>query len=148
MNPMRMALRSLLLLIAAAPLMAQGTYTQIDYPGSIDTFALGINSSGDIVGLYRDSSQLAHGFLLSGGIYSTIDYPGSAQSGLAGINDVGQAVGWNYLFPFIYDIPTQTFTLIQYPVGPVAPAAINNSGMIVGSLQTNKDQQVGFVYTP
>src|SRR5205085_1196416 len=75
-------------------------------------------------------------------------YPGSAKSGLAGINDVGQAVGWNYLFPFIYDIATQTFTLIQYPVAPVAPAAINNSGMIVGSLQTNKDQQVGFVYTP
>ena len=66
MNVLRIALCSLLLLTATAPLMAQGTYTQIDYPGSIVTYLTGVNDTGDIVGYYADSDGVAHGFILSG----------------------------------------------------------------------------------
>src|SRR5580704_6886148 len=66
-----------LFLFMSAPLsVAQGTYMQIDVPGSIDTALRGINSEGDISGFYVDDSLgNDHGFLLSGGSYMTIDYP-------------------------------------------------------------------------
>jgi hypothetical protein len=61
------------LLFATAPLaLAQGTYTQIDVPGSILTFVSGIDTAGDIVGSYADPTSRRHGFLLSGGVYTTI----------------------------------------------------------------------------
>src|SRR5690242_17770895 len=76
MNALRVALCSVLVLIAIAPLMAQGTYTQIDVPGAFTTFCYGINTAGDIVGTYVDSpGNFIHGFLLSNGTYTTIDYP-------------------------------------------------------------------------
>ena len=55
MNALRIALCSLLALIATVPLMAQGTYTQIDYPGARETFIYGINNAGDIAGAYLES---------------------------------------------------------------------------------------------
>ena len=56
MTAPRIALCSLLLLIATAPLVAQGTYTQFDVPGSSYTLGFGINTAGDIVGGYGDAS--------------------------------------------------------------------------------------------
>ena len=40
-----------------------GTYTTLDVPGSTDTFASGINASGQIVGYYAVSVNRSHGFL-------------------------------------------------------------------------------------
>ena len=42
--------------------LAQGTYTQIDYPGSSQTQSFGINAAGDSTGFYFDGGHL-HGFL-------------------------------------------------------------------------------------
>src|SRR5689334_15365375 len=102
MNALRIALYSLLLLIATAPLMAQGTYTQIDVPGAIQTQAYDIDTAGDIVGTYVDSSGSIHGFLLSAGIFTTLDVPGASYTGALGTNDVGQVVGITDTDSFLY----------------------------------------------
>jgi len=65
-----------------------GKYTQIDYPGSTETEALGINDQGDIVGVYQVAGPLNfHGFLRHNGEFTTIDAP-QAQFGtkVSGIN--------------------------------------------------------------
>jgi probable HAF family extracellular repeat protein len=52
-----------------------GTYTALpNYSGAAPgkTFAVGINSAGDIVGWYNDSNGVSHGFLLSGGTYTLL----------------------------------------------------------------------------
>ena len=136
MNALRIALCSMLLLIATTPLLAQGTYTQIDVPGSIETFPTGIDSAGDIVGAYVDSNFNEHGFLLNGGIYTTMDYPGGQNTELAGINNNGQIVGFT-AYPgvgFLYNVTTQSFTTISVPGTSVYtyPLAINDSGIIAG----------------
>jgi hypothetical protein len=83
-----------ILMVSAPCSLAQGTYTQIDVPGAVQTFCAGINQVGDISGQYADASSVRHGFLLSGGIYTTIDYPGAHDyTALYGINDMSQAVG-------------------------------------------------------
>jgi len=107
------------LLIATSEALAQGTYTQIDVPGAVWTECFGIDTAGDIVGAWLDSNSNWNGFLLSAGVYTTIDYPGASRTFLYGINDSGQIVGINDLQDvggFIYNIQTQTFTTVNYPL--------------------------------
>lgn len=69
----KVVLSCAVLLLAIAPLaVAQGTYTQIDYPGAAQTGVNGIDSAGDLVGTYPDASNTFHGLLLSNGTYTTI----------------------------------------------------------------------------
>ncbi len=139
------------LLIATAPLaLAQGTYTQIDYPGATSTTVSGLDSAGDLVGSYVDAGGTYHGFLLSNDAYATIDYPGARRgTDPSGINDVGQIVGYapgpssGYL-SFTYDIQTQTFTrLKQIDLNDPYATSINNAGVIVGT-DFGASQTVGF----
>ena len=46
-------------------LLLGGVFTTIDFPGAIATAAYGINTAGDIVGQYTDSSGKTHAFLRS-----------------------------------------------------------------------------------
>ncbi len=107
---------------------------------------LGINTSGKIVGNYRDSSDQIHGFFYDGTDYTTIDYPGAGYSEAWDINDAGLIVGRYYANNvyqgFLYD--KGTFTNINFP-GAVDTYAygINSSGDIVGWYTT--DSQHGFL---
>jgi len=126
---------AVLLLFSASLALAQGTYTQIDFPGAAMTEAIGINTTGDITGLYEDSAG-GHGFILKDGAYTTVDYPGAQYSYLYGINDKGQVVGLAEPVGFLYDIQAQTFTAISYPGATATfPVAINNAGTIAGFYQ-------------
>lgn len=137
MNALRIALCSLVLLIVTSPLMAQGTYTQIDVPGAPSTICAGINTSGEIVGRYDSTLRGLSSFLLSGGNYTTIAYPGALTTSAYGLNDMGQIVG-SYLGAgeapgFLYDRTTQTFSTINYPnIEGIAAVSINNAGTIAG----------------
>ncbi|MBZ5599151.1 MAG: hypothetical protein LAN83_12605 [Acidobacteriia bacterium] len=128
----------LLLLAASAPrALAQGTYTQIDVPGATATFVEGIDTAGDVVGYYADSSSTYHGFLLSSGTYTTIDPPGSTHTIAVGINDEGQIVGSATTGSYLYDVATQTFTRINFHESSTSTSTygINNAGTIVGLIQ-------------
>src|SRR5271169_3912363 len=83
---------SLILTALCVPALA-GQFTTIDVPGAPDTFLLGINPQGDIVGWYYDAGFKAHGLLISNGMLSTIDVPGSTSTNLHGINARGDIVG-------------------------------------------------------
>jgi WD40 repeat protein/serine/threonine protein kinase len=74
-------------------LLEQGSYTTLDVPGALYTYASGINASGQIVGTYYDAAKGIHGFLLNQGNYTTLDVPGSAWTQAHAINDSGQIVG-------------------------------------------------------
>jgi probable HAF family extracellular repeat protein len=137
------------ILIAFVPLaLAQGTYTQIDVPGTLyGTSPSEINGAGDITGWYGDT-QGGHGFLLSGGTYTTLDYPGGYVTTAKGINDVEKIVGYAYVnsvpVGFLYDIQTQAFTQVNYPGSQGTFAtAINNTGAIVGGYYNGRTQ-LGF----
>jgi len=71
------------------------TYTTLDDPFAVGatTPALGINSTGQIVGNYRNFGG-THGFLYSGGTDTAIDDPLATGVTIAfGINTSGQIVG-------------------------------------------------------
>src|SRR5687767_15023552 len=61
-------------------------FSSIDVPGAASTrWAGGVNSRGDVVGAYRDSSGNTHGYVLNGGVFTTIDYPGAVYTAATGI---------------------------------------------------------------
>jgi uncharacterized membrane protein len=72
----------------------------LDIPGASETFALGINDSGLVVGYWdlldADGNTLAvHGFTWKDGAFTNtqIDFPGAAATGIFGINARGDFVG-------------------------------------------------------
>ena len=72
---------------------SQYSFTQIDFPGAIDTWPSGINAAGQVVG-YFDGADQPHGFIYSGGTFTEIpDVPGAVQTYASGINAAGQIVG-------------------------------------------------------
>jgi probable HAF family extracellular repeat protein len=81
-------------------LLSGSTFTTIDPPGAHGTQAEGINTAGDIVGLYfadppfqNGWSAQVHGFLLHAGVFTNIDFPGAADTEAWRINDAGQILG-------------------------------------------------------
>jgi hypothetical protein len=135
---MRLSLARLSLVVVSLSTFAFSavTWTTIDYPGSVLTQACGINSSGDIVGLFN-VGQGTQSFLLSGGVFTTIQYPDANSTTFAyGINDAGDVVG-TFVDPggFRGGFLKQgsTFTAINFPGASSTIAwGVNNSDQIVG----------------
>jgi hypothetical protein len=132
-------------LIASAPLaLAQGTYTQIDPPGSLLTHATGINNVGDIVGFYYDVVG-AHGFVLNGDVYTTVNLKGQATS-FGGVNDLRQVVGVSKT-GFVYDLNTQEFKTIIDPITQqqTTPTCINNAISSQAILMRHSDSEAAIL---
>jgi uncharacterized membrane protein len=139
-------------------MMIGGVYTSFNYPEAIFTNPFGVNSAGDIVGQYTDSSGVGHGFLLSGGTYTSFDFPGAVDTFAAGINDAGEIVGVYCLtgecIPYFdgaqgFVLSGGVYTTIAVP-GEVYSEAlgINNNGVIVGFYQDAAGLAVSFLATP
>jgi probable HAF family extracellular repeat protein len=127
----------LAILLTSALAFAQGTYTQIDYPGARATFAWGISSIGDVVGSYQDTQYLTHGFVLQQGQFLTIDYPGAVLSTVTGRNSSGQTVGFYEPTPngsFVgFFMDASGFVSVEYPGSPQTEmTGINERGLSVG----------------
>jgi hypothetical protein len=128
---------------------AQGpTFTTIDFPGASTTTPWGINTRGDIVGLFVNADKSTHGFLLSEGQYSQIDFPGATGTELYGINPAGDLVG-------VYTLDGRRrgflqkkgqFTKIDFPdATSTETGAINPRGDIVGLYVTADKKTHGFL---
>src|SRR3954465_13426129 len=94
LNPMmKLAALAFVLAQVATPLMALDKFKIVDYPGSTDTRATGINDAGDTVGNYHDAAQQTHGFLLKQGKFTSLDFPGSKSTNAVTLNNLGDIVG-------------------------------------------------------
>src|ERR1051325_4967785 len=60
------------------------SFRTIEFPGTDSTLALGVNSSGQVVGSYLLAGRQS-GFVLSDGSFSTIEYPGADGTEAFGI---------------------------------------------------------------
>ena len=71
------------------------TYTAIDVPGATDTFPLGINNSGTVVGQFANLSGMPEGFFrTSDGVFTVVDFPGALGTEIGNINDRGDICGY------------------------------------------------------
>ena len=136
------ALASGMLLFPARGAAQSFNFTTIDVPcaacpGGIArrTAIGGINSAGDIVGVYTDAVGKSSGFLLSGGQFTTIDVPGwlvgvagTLPTVARGISPSGEIVGQ---FTAPYNPPTSTSAGFD---SPAYCPAIGSAACIKGFL--------------
>jgi YVTN family beta-propeller protein len=117
--------------------LTKGTFANIDVPfaTSVIDWANGINDSGDIVGVFYDSTvHHDRGWLLRGGVYTAIDYPAATLTTTTGINNAGVIVGQYSTASgsgsFLWT--AGTITPLNCTCGTTTLTSINNSGMIAG----------------
>lgn len=129
-------------------------YALLNLAGASALEPTGINTSGQIVGIYADASDVVHGFLDNGGVITNIDVPSPpaqpATTEVIDINDGGRMVGSyedasntnhgfatndgvNFAF---FDYPGSTSTL---------GAGINTAGDIVGGWTDASAKNHGFL---
>jgi probable HAF family extracellular repeat protein len=89
-------------------LYSNGTMTYLGLPGYQGSEALGINNSGQIVGMAYTPSELGHAFLYSDGTWTDLGILlGDECSYASGINYSGEIVGYTYPYsPFVPLPPT------------------------------------------
>jgi uncharacterized membrane protein len=137
-------------LVLAPNCVAQlANYTTIDYPGATVTSAFGINDSGDIVGSYKDTLGIEHGFRLSKGVFTPIDYPGAKITAAKSINSQGDVAGYYSYDGSIQHGFVQTggvFSTVDVTDATMTgPFGINPRGEVVGHTQFAGTKMVGFL---
>jgi uncharacterized membrane protein len=126
------------------------TYQAVNHPHVAQQYAESVNDSGQIVGVYMDSSDVYHGYERSGGKYTTLDVPFTGATGTfpEGINNSGEVVGgWesgdlSHGFTLIggtyasFDYPgaTQTFAYSANNEGEIVGYYVDTSGVSHGFL--------------
>jgi uncharacterized membrane protein len=117
----------LMLSVSTVALAAPPGFTTIDAPGAVNgTIAWGINSHGDIVGIYSDAGGVGHGFLLSSGVFTTIDVPGAGSTTARAISSRGDIVG-GYDKAGVghgYLLSGGVFTTIDFPGADTTPTRV------------------------
>jgi uncharacterized membrane protein len=116
-----------------------------------NSFAFGVNKSGQIVGFYTDALGTFHGFISDGTNTSSFDYPGATGTTMLGINDSGDIAGGfsqgGNSEGFLYNKNKNTFTPINYPSATETHAyGVNSSDVVVGWYKDTGGKEHGFVW--
>ena len=89
----RFVLAAFVLSLAATSATSQ-TVTPIEFPGAAHTRPHGINSSGEISGIYVNPDNSVHSFLLDRNGFTPLDVPGAIGTNALRINPEGEIVGF------------------------------------------------------
>jgi hypothetical protein len=119
---------ALFLSVFAAPYAYALTYTfsPLDYPGAVSTWAFGNNDGGAIVGSFNDGNY--NGFLLIGDTYTPLDYP---YVNPWSINNSGVIVGERVDGQGFARTPDGFY---QNYMVPLVARGISDNGNLTGSL--------------
>ncbi len=125
-----------------------------DYPASgvTETYARGINDSGEIVGYYKDGTGF-HGYTLMNGNFTSYDFPGSSgYTVFSAVNNLGQIAGYyespntgGYDNGFVLN-PNGSLLPVNYGGAGTDPSGINNNGLVVGNTYSGSGGYQGFTY--
>jgi len=125
--------------------------TNLGTLGGNQSYAYGINNSGQVVGNSLDSSGNTHAFLYSSGTMTDLGTLGGSLSWAYAINDSGQVVGDSLNssgndHAFLYSSGTMTDLgtfggITSYARG------INNSGQVVGGSYNSSGNYHAFLYS-
>jgi len=161
---------------------ANGTFTSFDAPNAGSspqsgwfqgTTGIGIDTAGDVAGVYADSNSAYHGFFRSAanGTITALDDPNAPTTTTSrgtfpiAINDNGQIAGFyttgsgasSLYHGFLYSVSSKNYTEIDEPSAGTGgsikpkegtiPFAINASGAVTGYYVDSSSNTHGFIYS-
>jgi len=117
---------------------SNGSFVNLNYPGSQYTLATGINDSGTVAGWFSDSAG-EHGFIYHNGQWAPLDFGANATQ-VFGISNANKVVGVSTSnepsTSFVYE--NGTFKVISYPNSfSTQVAGISANGTITGTIILN-----------
>ncbi len=127
-------------------------YQLLVLPGLGANEATGINTSGQIVGIYLDASGVQHGFLDNAGVVTNIDNPAAlpSQTTPLDLNDGGEIVGEyedsTLVVHGFWTTDGVTFNNVDFPAATSTVASgVNTAGDIVGQWLDASSVDHGFL---
>src|SRR4051812_1820003 len=152
MNPVRLLPMLIVPLLGLNATSLQNIIT-FDAPGAVNTFPLGGNSGGDIVGYFSSATGPNVGFLYSAssGSFTILGIPGGEAVYPGGITNSGEIAGTystqtinNHFF---LRLPNGQYTTFDYPATGYLGSfvSINNHGDLAGSFAPSGQDYLGFV---
>lgn len=124
-----------------------GNFTTIDYQPGGNTWVLGINYRGDLVGALGTQYPPEHGFISVNGTVTQIDVPGAAFTQVSGIAADGSVVGFSDKGGFVRNPKGAIRPLVLTGGIVAAPTGIDTgSHSIVGIYQDTSGSIHGFLY--
>jgi probable HAF family extracellular repeat protein len=95
----------------------KGVYKTIAFPGASQTWPVGINDDGIVVGWYTTDGCVDCGFAYRKGKFVSLRYPGALATFTAGINNQGQIVGtYQVDSSTLHGFVTSPITAADFPV--------------------------------
>jgi hypothetical protein len=148
-------------------LLGQGSYTNENFPNSVQTQVTGLNDNGVTVGFWstqntKNMTNNNFGFYAADGQFHTVNFPTGDNASpqvdqLLGVNDHDIAVGFYTNAQgsnrgYTYNIGTGQFTRVLVPGAPtgeagpsLTAAAINNNGDVAGFYAKSKSVTDAFL---
>ena len=130
----------------------KGAFNSFDPPGAVSDEASTVNPSGAVVGAYKDSGGVTHGYLLYHGTFVTTDFPGATFTFDGGNNPEGDIIGaWTDSGGVTHGflLSHGVYTSFDFPGATLTDAAgINPGGIIVGIWVDSAQGVHGFIRTP
>ncbi len=136
-----------------------GTPALLDVPGALATELWDVDANGVVLGNYRDTNFVWHGFThqLGTSAFTTVDHPTAAETLLFGMNDAGDYVG-QVLPQGASRRRAVTFVAGQWndldlfgALGDTAARDISNAGLVCGDYYgryDGGDAVLGFLHDP
>jgi hypothetical protein len=138
-----------------APPYSQASYTNENFPGSVQTQVTGINTAGVTVGFWVDATGANFGFVKNGGVFTSVSNPLVSSTPnvnqLLGLNDTGKAAGFyadsaGNDHGYLYTIASQVFTPINPPGAVTSQATgVNNAGEVSGFYTNGAGNTFGYL---
>jgi uncharacterized membrane protein len=134
-----------------------GNFSQIDFPGAENTFAIKISPRGQVVGCYHHQDKdwfvagggTMHGYVYQNGSYESLPVPGSMHNGITRDGRLIVGVVWPTSDEFhAYKVEDGFYQLLNLPSYVVSSDArdVNPSGEIVGYFVDSSNRTHGFLF--
>lgn len=130
------------------------SFTNQNFPYSMQTQVIGINNSNNTAGFYISKTGITHGFVQKNGSFTTVDFPGTTFNQLLGLNNHNQAAGYfmdsmGNDHAYTYDKLGGVFREIVIPGALSSQATgINDNDQVSGFYVDAKGANHGFVLSP
>jgi len=134
--------------------LSNGTFTQYDVHGALETNLLSINDAGDFTGGFDpDGSGIFQAFVSVGGTLTSFSVPGAASTFAYETNNSNQLVVGYYILGVLHGYYRDASGVLHFPIDPSGSTAtvlfgLNDRNWVVGRYGDSSGATHGLFFVP